>query len=115
LSYTTYAYSDLSVDPATKTARFTVKNTGKRPGSEIAEVYVKLPEGADESFKRLVGWKRVALAPGESETIAVEVDDRVLKVFDEESNAWSMTTGEYQVLVGSSSDNTPLSASLVVR
>jgi beta-glucosidase len=39
----------------------------------------------------------------------------VLKVFDEESNAWSMTTGEYQVLVGSSSDNTPLSASLVVR
>jgi beta-glucosidase len=115
LSYTTYAYSDLSVDPATKTARFTVKNTGKRPGSEIAEVYVKLPKGADESFKRLVGWKRVALVPGESETIAVEVDDRVLKVFDEESNAWSMTTGEYQVLVGSSSDNTPLSASLVVR
>jgi beta-glucosidase len=115
LSYTTYAYSDLSVDPATKTARFTVKNTGKRPGSEIAEVYVKLPAVADESFKRLVGWKRVALVPGESETIAVEVDDRVLKVFDEESNAWSMTTGEYQVLVGSSSDNTPLSASLVVR
>ena len=115
LSYTTYAYSDLSVDPATKTARFTVKNTGKRPGSEIAEVYVKLPVGADESFKRLVGWKRVALGPGESETIAVEVDDRVLKVFNEESNAWSMTTGEYQVLVGSSSDNTPLSASLVVR
>jgi beta-glucosidase len=115
LSYTTYAYSDLSVDPATKTARFTVKNTGKRPGSEIAEVYVRLPEGAGESFKRLVGWKRVALAPGESETIAVEVDDRVLKVFDEESNAWSMTTGEYQVLVGSSSDNTPPSASLVVR
>jgi Fibronectin type III-like domain len=76
---------------------------------------VPIRKGADFTFKRLAGWKRVALAPGESETIAVKVDDRVLKVFDEESNAWSMTTGEYQVLVGSSSDNTPLTASLVVR
>ena len=43
LSYTTYAYSGLSVDAGTKTARFTVKNTGKRPGIEIAEVYGQLP------------------------------------------------------------------------
>ena len=67
LSYTTYAYSGLSVDSAAKTVRFTVKNTGKRAGTEIAEVYARLPKGTDESYKRLAGWKRVTLAPGESQ------------------------------------------------
>ncbi len=115
LSYTTYAYSGLSVDSTAKTARFTVKNTGKRTGTEIAQVYGRLPKGSDESFKRLVGWKRITLAPGESQTVTVAIDDRVLKTFDEERNAWNLPPGEYQVLAGSSSDNTPLTASLVVR
>jgi beta-glucosidase len=98
-----------------KTARFTVKNTGKRAGTEIAEVYARLPKGADESYKRLAGWKRVTLAPGESQSITVAINDRVLQTFDEERNVWSMTKGEYQVMVGGSSDDTPLLASLVVR
>jgi beta-glucosidase len=115
LSYTTYAYSGLSVDSATKTVRFSVKNTGKRAGTEIAEVYARLPKGADEAYKRLAGWKRVTLAPGESQSIAVAVDDRVLQTFDEEKNAWNLTKGEYQVMVGGSSDDTPLLASLEVR
>jgi beta-glucosidase len=115
LSYTTYAYSGLSVDSTAKTARFTVKNTGKRTGTEIAQVYGRLPKGSDETFQRLVGWKRITLAPGESQTVTVAIDDRVLKTFDEEKNAWNLTSGEYQVLAGSSSDNTPLTASLVVR
>jgi beta-glucosidase len=115
LSFTTYAYSGLSVDSAAKTARFTVKNTGKRTGTEIAQVYGRLPEGSDESFMRLVGWKRVTLAPGESQTVTVAIDDRVLKTFDEEKNAWNLSPGKYQVLAGSSSDNTPVTASLVVR
>jgi beta-glucosidase len=114
LSYTTYAYSGLSVDSATKTVRFSVKNTGKRAGTEIAEVYASLPKGADEPYKRLAGWKRVTLAPGESQSIAIAIDDRVLQTFDEEKNVWNMTKGEYQVMVGGSSDDTPLLASLVV-
>ncbi len=115
LSYTTYAYSGLSVDSATKTVRFTVKNTGKRAGTEIAEVYASLPKGTDEPYKRLAGWKRVTLAPGESQSISIAIDDRVLQTFDEEKNVWNMTKGEYQVMVGGSSDDTPLLASLVVR
>jgi beta-glucosidase len=115
LSYTTYAYSGLSVDSATKTVRFTVKNTGKRAGTEIAELYTRLPKGTDEPYKRLAGWKRVALAPGESQSISIAIDDRVLQTFDEEKNVWNMTKGEYQVMVGGSSDDTPLLASLVVR
>jgi beta-glucosidase len=115
LSYTTYAYSGLSVDSALKTVRFTVKNTGKRTGTEIAEVYARLPKGADEPYKRLAGWKRVTLAPGESQSITVAIDDRVLQTFNEEKNVWIMTKGEYQVMVGGSSDQTPLLASLEVR
>jgi beta-glucosidase len=115
LSYTTYAYSGLSVDAGTKTVRFTVKNTGKRPGIEIAEVYARLPKGTNEPYKRLVGWTRVGLAPGESKAVSVPIDDRILKTFDEEKNAWNMTPGNYQVLVGGSSDNTLLSGILVIR
>jgi beta-glucosidase len=115
LSYTTYAYSGLTVDSDAKVARLTVRNTGKRSGTEIAEVYARLPKGSDEPYKRLVGWKRVDLAPGESQTISVAIDDRVLKTFDESRNSWNLATGEYQVLVGNSSDNTPLTASLVIR
>jgi len=115
LSYTSYAYSGLSVDSSAKTVRFTVKNTGKRAGTEIAEVYVRLPKGADESFKRLAGWKRVMLAAGESQTVTVSIDERVLQTFDEAKNCWSLASGEYGVFVGGASDNTPLSGGLQIR
>jgi beta-glucosidase len=115
LSYTTYAYSDLSVDASAKTARFTVTNTGKRTGTEIAEVYARLPRGQDESFKRLVGWKRVTLGPGESQTVTVAIDARALQTFDEATDRWNFAPGDYGVFVGASSDNTPLTASLAVR
>jgi beta-glucosidase len=115
LSYTTYAYSSLSVDPTAKTVTFTVKNTGKQTGTEIAEVYAKLPKGADESFKRLAGWSRVTLAPGESKTVTVAIDARVLQIFNEANNSWTLVPGECAVLVGPSSDSTPLVGSLVIR
>lgn len=115
LSYASYAYSGLSVDSSARTVRFTVNNTGKRAGIEIAEVYAKLPKGADESFKRLVGWKRVTLAPGESQTVTVAIDPRVLQTFDEANDNWRLVPGDYEVFVGSSSDNTLLSGSLLVR
>ena len=115
LSYTSYAYSGLSVDATAKTVSFTVQNTGKRAGTEVAEVYARLPKGADESFKRLVGWKRVTLAPGESENVTVSIDARVLQTFDEANGSWHLAPGDYEVVVGPSSDNTPLSGSLAVR
>jgi beta-glucosidase len=116
LSYTTYEYSGLIVDSAAKIVRFTVTNTGKRAGTEIAEVYARLPQGADESsYKRLVGWKRVTLAPGESQTVTVPIDFRVLKTFDVANNRWNFTPGDYKVFVGGSSASTPLTGSLVVR
>ena len=115
LSYTSYAYSNLSVDASAKAVRFTVTNTGKRAGTEIAEVYARLPKGADESFKRLVGWKRVTLAAGESQVVKVAIESRVLQTFDEAAERWNFAPGKYEVLVGASSDDTPLAGSFVAR
>jgi beta-glucosidase len=116
LSYTTYEYSGLNVDSNAKAVAFTVTNTGKRAGTEIAQVYARLPDGAEESsYKRLVGWKRIALAPGESQTVTVPIDLRVLKTFDEANNRWNFAPGDYGVYVGGSSNSTPLSGTLQVR
>jgi beta-glucosidase len=115
LSYTSYAYSGISVDSAAKTVRFDLKNTGKQTGTEIAEVYARLPKGADESFKRLAGWKRVRLAPGESQTVTVAIDPRALQTFDETTARWKLAPGDYEIMVGASSDNTPLTGSLSGR
>jgi beta-glucosidase len=115
LSYTTYAYSNLKTDNAQRTVSFAVKNTGKRAGSEIAQVYATLPEAAGEPFKRLVGWQRVELAAGESKTVTVALDARVMSIFDEQKNGWSLLPGAYKVVVGPSSAETPLSATLQVQ
>jgi beta-glucosidase len=115
LSYTSFAYSALTVDSAAKTARFTVRNTGTRTGTEIAEVYATLPKGSDEPYQRLAGFARITLAPGKSQTITVSIDPRVLQTFDESDNSWNLAAGSYKILVGPSSDHTPLTGSLLIQ
>jgi beta-glucosidase len=109
LSYTTYEYSDLKVTPGEQVrVSFTVKNTGSRDGTEIAQVYAGLPSSAGEPPKRLVGWTRVALNPGESKEVTVEVEPLFLSVFNTDRNIWQRVTGEYVFLVGGSSRSLPL-------
>lgn len=108
LSYTTYQYSNLSVNAADKTATFTIRNTGKRAGDEIAEVYVQLPAESKEEFRRLVGWQRVSLTPGESRTVTVSMEPRALAVFDTTKDDWKWLSGDYTVSVGASSRDLPL-------
>jgi len=115
LSYTTYAYSKLKTDNAHRTVSFDVKNIGKRAGTEVAQVYATLPEVAGEPFKRLVGWQRIELAPGESKTVTVEVDPWVMSIFDENINAWRLLPGVYKIFVGPCSSETPLSAALQIQ
>jgi beta-glucosidase len=115
LSYTTYSYSNLKTDSGEKTVSFAVKNTGKRAGAEIAEVYVQLPDAAGENFKRLVGWQRVELGPGESKTVSVTIDPQMLSVFDEQKNGWELPKGAYRILAGPSSQETPLKGTIEVQ
>ncbi len=115
LSYTTYDYSSLKTDNAQRTVSFSVKNKGKRAGAEIAQVYATLPEAAAEPFKRLVGWQRVDLAAGESKTVTIAVDPRVMSIFDEQKNSWTLLPGAYKIVVGPSSAETPLNATMQVQ
>jgi len=110
LSYTTYAYSDLKVAPGNgASVSFDVKNTGSRAGAEIAEVYAALPSSAGEPPRRLVGWSKVQLNPGESKHVRLSIDPKYLSVFDETANAWKLVPGTYSFMVGGSSQNLPLS------
>ena len=111
LSYTAYAYSDIDVKPGkSPVVTFTVKNTGARGGAEIAQVYVELPAAAGEPFKRLVGWEKVPLEPGESKTVSLELDPQYLSIFNTDKDGWELVPGSYTALVGSSSSDILLSA-----
>jgi beta-glucosidase len=116
LSYTTYGYSGLKVTPgAETTVTFTVKNTGNRAGVEIAEVYAGLPASAGEPPKRLVGWSRVKLNPGESREVSVTIEPKYLSIFDEAADGWRLVPGEYSFMVGGSSQALPLSGKVSLK
>ncbi|MEJ2146038.1 MAG: glycoside hydrolase family 3 C-terminal domain-containing protein [Acidobacteriota bacterium] len=111
LSYTSYAYSDLKVTGGSSLqVSFTVRNTGRRAGKEIAQVYLSFPEAAGEPPKRLIGWQKVALNPGERKTVSLTVDPLYLSIFNATSDRWEITPGEYEVKAGPSSATLPLSA-----
>jgi len=109
LSYTTYAYSGLTVKSGDGlSVSFTVKNTGKKAGTEIAQVYTSLPNQAGEPPKRLIGWARVELAPGESKEVSIPVDRDRLTIYDEATDSWKLVPGAYNVMAGGSSQSLPL-------
>ena len=98
LSYTTFAYSNLKVTPnatAGSQVSFTLANTGTRPGSEVAEVYASFPSSAGEPPRRLIGWNKIKLAPGESKEVTINIDPLYLSVFNETKNSWQLVPGEY--------------------
>ena len=77
LSYTTFAYSDLKLQKSTikkgdaQLVEVTVKNTGKRPGQEVVQLYLTdLVASVTPAMKRLKGFQKIALAPGESKKVA---------------------------------------------
>jgi len=116
LSYTTYEYSNLkaAADNGLRVS-FTVKNTGNRAGTEIAQVYVGLPPSAGEPPKRLVGWTKVALKPGENKDVTVEVEPLFLSVFDTQRHGWQKLAGNYTVFVGGSSASLPLQQTVALQ
>ncbi len=116
LSYTAYSYSGLRVVPGKEmNVSFMVKNTGSRVGVEIAEVYAALPASAGEPPKRLVGWSRVKLNPGESREVSVSVDPKYLSIFDEAADGWKLVPGDYSFMVGGSSQALPLTAKVALK
>jgi beta-glucosidase len=116
LSYTTFSYSGLRASAAGDGVKvsFNVTNTGSRAGAEAAQVYVMLPPSAGEPFKRLVAWKKIALAPGETQAVGLSLDPHYLSVFNVSDSQWELIPGEYKVFVGGSSQNAPLAANIEI-
>ena len=110
LSYTTFEYSDAKI--AEKGDAYevsvTVKNTGTREGKEVVQLYISAPDNkaANKPAKELKAYaKTKALKAGESETVKLTVKAADLASFDEASSAWVVAEGEYQFLIGASSQD----------
>jgi beta-glucosidase len=109
LSYTSFAYSDLAIAPGDyTTVSFIVTNTGPLAGIETAQVYASLPHDAGEPPKRLVGWARVELSPGEAKQVTIPVGRDRLTIYDEASDSWKFVPGKYVFRIGGSSRRLPL-------
>jgi beta-glucosidase len=115
LSYTTFAYKNLSITPATVsgdqtvTVSFDVTNTGTRAGAEVAEVYVGQPNSRiPRPIKELKGFSKVLLNPGETKSVTVTLDRRAFSYYDAKIHDWTADAGEFNVIVGSSSAKTEL-------
>ena len=122
LSYTTFSYSDLDVEPAvfngTQPVKvsFTVMNSGKRAGAEVAELYVGQENPKiSRPIKELKGFEKVYLQPGQSKTVTLELNQRSFAYFNTATEKWDALPGSYNVLVGGSSEDTPLKGQVSLK
>ncbi len=102
LSYTTFDISK----PKYKNGKVTVsvKNTGKVSGTEIVQVYMRRPSDTAGPNKTLRGYTRVDLAPGQSKTVEIDFPRELFENWDEAAQEMRVVPGEYELMVGSSSD-----------
>jgi beta-glucosidase len=122
LSYTTFTYTNLSIKPVSKgdsgpayEVSFDIKNTGTRESADVAQVYVgdtqtKVPRPA----KELKGFLKVSLRPGETRRLSVMLDSRALSYYDVNAKKWRAEPGEFNVLVGRSSEQIELRGKLTL-
>jgi beta-glucosidase len=122
LSYTSFAFSNLKIEPAVfdghgpVTVSFTVTNTGKQAGAEVAELYVgqQSPTIA-RPIKELKGFEKVNLNPGQSTKVTLSLDQRSFAFFNTMKEKWDAVSGVYNVVVGDSSDHTPLKGQVTLN
>ena len=121
LSYTTFEYSDLKVlgkpgvDEKVK-VRFNIKNTGKMAGKEAAQVYVVNKQGKlARAVKELRGFEKRIIAPGETVSFEVGLDDNAFRIYNVYSGKFETVNGEYEIAVGASSRDIRLSEKVNVN
>lgn len=112
LSYTTFEIGKAKADKTTIgqddkiTFTFTVKNTGKKAGAEVAQLYISdLKSSLPRPTKELKGFEKVFLNPGEEKEVSITVDKAALSFFDADKHAWVAEPGDFEALIGNSSDN----------
>jgi len=119
LSYTDFALSDLAAQPDGKAIKvsFSIRNTGKRAGKGVAQVYVAPTDWKKvgwEAPKRLGAFAKADLKPGKSKRVELTVDPRLLATYEAANNNWHIKAGEYRLLLGQASDATPQSVTVTL-
>jgi len=101
LSYTSFAYSDLRVGE--KEVSFTLENTGKVDGAEVAQLYVHAKKTTVfHPAKELKGFAKVFLKAGEKKTVTIALDDKAFRYFNVDTDRFEIDGGEYELLIGAS-------------
>jgi beta-glucosidase len=107
LSYTSFAYGSASVQvtgPATATVTVDVTNTGDRAGAEVVQVYVQdVASTLQRPVRELKAFRKVALAPGETTTVTIDLDRRAFAYWHPQMSGWVVEGGEFTLEVGASS------------
>jgi beta-glucosidase len=97
------------------TVSFVVRNVGGRTGMDTPQVYVDMPAAGGEAPRRLAGFGKVDLKPGEQATVSATIDPRLFAVFDVAANRWRIDGGRYTVEVGHSSRDMALHGSVDMK
>ena len=108
LSYTKFDYRNLNIkqDSQNITLNFSVKNSGKYNGDEVAQVYIQFPDlGIKTPLKQLKGFKRIHIKKGATEQISIEIPKEELRLWDDQKKQFYTPSGTYNFMVGKSSDN----------
>ncbi|MET3106409.1 beta-glucosidase [Oxalobacteraceae bacterium GrIS 2.11] len=107
LSYTDFAYSDLSAkcEKLQCQVSFKVTNTGHLPGKAVPQVYVGPEKAGWEAPKRLAGWDKVELDAGQSKTVTVSIDPRLLAMYETKNKTWHVAAGSYKVMLAQHADD----------
>ncbi|TFK25771.1 glycoside hydrolase family 3 protein [Coprinopsis marcescibilis] len=116
LSYTTFAYSSLSIQRsgASHVVSFDVQNAGAFAGAEKPQLYLSYPASAGEPKKVLRGFEEADLAPGATARVTITLSERDMSIWDVPSQKYVRPTGRFEVLVGSSSLDIRLRGSIDV-
>jgi len=121
LSYTTFRFANLTAPAsaasgATVPVSFDVTNSGSVEGAEVAQLYVSDPSSkAQRPERELKGFAKVRLAPGETKHVTLSLDARAFSYWDESAHGWTIDPGKFVVRVGDCSENTPLTAEIVLK
>ena len=122
LSYTTFEYGKISADKKEYTAAdvvkvsFTIKNTGKTDGAEIAQVYVSQPKASVlRPAKELKAFKKVNLKAGETQTVELELNVKDFAFYNDKTQTWEVEPGEFILCNAASSANVKSKVSVIVK
>jgi len=118
LSYTTFEYSNLSVINSGDNIilKTDISNTGKVKGDEVVQFYcTDIEASVKRPNRQLVGFKRITLGQGETKTVNIEVTKDQLMYWDEQNNKWSFESGDFELMVGASSNDIRLKKILTIH